>query len=94
MSGGYFNYFYMRLDEMAVRMEDPELEAMVADLAKVLHDLEWWKDDDISEEQYRKTVNAFKNKWLRGQPTKRLKQIIDKEMEAKKLELYQMIGIK
>ena len=42
---------------------------MINDLVKVLHDLEWWKSCDIDEDDYRKTLNEFKNKWLKNKET-------------------------
>lgn len=94
MSGGHFNYFYIKLEEMFGVMQDPELDELVEDLAVVFRDLEWWKSGDDSEEDYREAVSTFKNKWLRGHPTKRLKSTIDRVLEEKKQELYKMIGVK
>lgn len=67
MSGGSFNYFYSKmLDEVGESMHDAEMNAMINDLSKVLHDLEWWQSDDISENDYRKSVRKFKNKWFKN----------------------------
>ena len=66
MSGGSFNYMCYRVDdEYSGRMEDDELNALLKDFVEVLHDLEWWQSADIGEDTYRKTVTAFKNKWLK-----------------------------
>lgn len=95
MSGGSYNYIYGRIeDDLVGRMFDPELNAMMQDIAHLCYELEWWQSGDISEEQYRKTVDGFKKKWLRGEDCKRLKGIIDEELDKKKHELYKMIGIK
>lgn len=94
MSGGSLDYFYSRLNDMVGGMHDPELDELIKDLVEIFHDLEWWQSADISEEDYRETVDNFKNKWLRGQPTKRLKSTIDRVLEEKKQELYKMIGVK
>ena len=65
MSGGSFDYHCFTLEQYYVgKMQDIELNKMIKDLAKVLHDLEWWQSDDISEEEYRETVRKFKNKWF------------------------------
>ena len=67
MSGGSFNYMYNKFeDTYSGEMSDSELEELIHDLAKVLHDLEWWQSLDISESKYRETVKNFKEKWLRG----------------------------
>lgn len=67
MSGGSYDYIYSRLlDECSGQMFDPEMEEMLKDFAEVLHDLEWWRSYDISEEKYRDTVKKFKDKWFDG----------------------------
>ena len=38
---------------------------IVKDLAEVCHDLEWWQSCDIGEDDYRKTVEKFKEKWFK-----------------------------
>lgn len=65
-SGGSYDYLYQKIDIYAY---DDELTEMLEDLAKVLHDLEWWQSCDIDEEDYRKTLNEFKNKWLKNKET-------------------------
>lgn len=66
MSGGSYDYKSYVIEEYyAGRMFDLELNEMMGDLVKVLHDVEWWQSGDISEEDYRKTVTEFKKKWLR-----------------------------
>lgn len=65
MSGGSYNYMYNRVEETYCgAMFDPVLDGMMADLVGLLHDLEWWKSSDTSEDDYRKTVAAFKAKWM------------------------------
>lgn len=72
MSGGSFNYGYLTVDKLYTgKMCDEELNKMMKDLNNVLHDLEWWKSCDYSEEQYRETVDKFKNKWLKDDEHKR-----------------------
>ena len=47
MSGGSYNYMYCRVEEEYVdRMYDSQLNEMMKDLVKVLHDLEWWQSCD------------------------------------------------
>ena len=65
MSGGSHDYIYSKIEfELCDQMEDDELNELVADFAKVAHDLEWWKSGDIEEDDYRETVNNFKLKWF------------------------------
>ena len=64
MSGGSYNYEYSRVkDEYCERMFDDELNDMMEDLVKVLHDLEWWQSGDCGEDDYRESVKQFKDKW-------------------------------
>lgn len=67
MSGGSFDYlFYQVEDTYSGEMRDKEMNELIDDLIKVLHDLEWWQSSDISEEDYRETVTKFKTKWFSG----------------------------
>ena len=69
-SGGSYDYKYLTVDDYySGCMYDAELNEMINDLVKVLHDLEWWQSCDMSEEEYRTTVNEFKNKWLKNKET-------------------------
>lgn len=66
MSGGSYDYKYYIIDEYYTgRMFDLELDEMMKDLVKVLHDVEWWQSGDIDEKDYRKTVDKFKKKWFK-----------------------------
>lgn len=67
MSGGSFDYLYNRIEETyREEMHDAELNELLIDFCKVLHDLEWWQSYDYSEGQYRLSVERFKKKWLKG----------------------------
>ena len=79
MSGGHFDYLCFRIEETYVgQMEDYELNEMMKDLCKVLHDLEWWQSGDYGEESYRESVKKFKEKWLGKTEEERLAKAIDK----------------
>ena len=81
MSGGSFNYLYRTIEyEYVGRMQDIVLDEMMEDLVKVLHDLEWWQSADISEEDYRETVEEFKKKYFHNY-TETAKQIVTEEIE-------------
>ena len=92
MSGGSFDYEYSRIEDLYVgEMQDADLDEMMKDLCVVLHDLEWWQSLDTSEESYRKSAKAFKQKWLRGydwetdgridRAKRHIKDFIEKEFE-------------
>ena len=93
MSGGSYNYEYYRIEEEYVgSMFDAELDEMMKDLVEVLHDVEWWKSGDIGEDDYRKTVKAFKAKWFDSDRGERLKPIIERKINKVRKELMDMIG--
>ena len=92
MSGGSYNYLYSQVDEEYVgNMHDKELDDMMSDLVKLLHDLEWWQSDDYNEEQYREKVRQFKGKWFSADRNERLTKYIDEAMEKLAVELHEMI---
>lgn len=93
MSGGSYCYKYYEVEDYYVgAMYDEELNEMMKDLVKVLHDVEWWQSCDIGEDDYRKTVNAFKAKWFDSDRGERLKPIIDRKINKVRKELIDMIG--
>lgn len=86
MSGGSFNYGYTNIEEYFGRMEDAQLNEMIRDLQKVLHDVEWYVSSDICEGTYRETVKTFKKKWFK-QSDADIKAFIEEQFEQKKNEL-------
>lgn len=93
MSGGSYDYIYAQLREACSgAMYDAEMDDLIEDLCKVLHDLEWWQSGDTGEESYRKSLAEFKKKWFQGDRNKRLKDYIDKQVGKVKRSLYQLIG--
>ncbi len=92
MSGGSFDYEFCRIEELYVgAMQDADLDEMMKDLCKVLHDLEWWQSCDYDEKSYRESAKAFKQKWLRGydwqtddrinRAKRHIKESIERELE-------------
>jgi len=73
-------------------MYDEEMNDLIKDLCDVLHDLEWWRSCDCSEEHYRNTLAKFKAKWFRGDRQERLKGYIDEKIGFVRSELYSLIG--
>lgn len=87
MSGGSYSYIYRRVEEECVnRMFDSQLNEMMKDLVKVLHDLEWWQSSDTGEDTYRRAVTEFKKKWFKQTKIDVQKQI-ESEFERTKDEL-------
>ncbi len=70
MSGGYFDYFYLKLEDLAkdiapeVSLEEKELSDLLLDLSEVLYTLEWWKSGDTSYEDFQESWLKFKETWL------------------------------
>lgn len=93
MSGGSYDYMYCRIEDYYVgHMKDIELNDLMKDIVKLLHDLEWADSGDISDEGYFKTVTKFKNKWFKQSRKERLKTYIDEKINKTKNELYILIG--
>ena len=87
MSGGSYSYVYCRVENECVgRMFDRQLDEMMKDLVKVLHDLEWWQSSDTGEDTYRRAVTEFKKKWFKQRKIDVQKQI-ESEFERTKDEL-------
>lgn len=93
MSGGSHGYIFNRIeDELVGQMHDRELDDLMQDVANLAHDLEWYDSCDTSAEDYRKSVRAFKKKWLMGNREERLLEYIDSAVDRLRAELREMIG--
>lgn len=93
MSGGCYEYFYIKLQDFENEMQDREMDDLIVDLAEVFHDLEWWQSGDSSEEVYREQVKKFKDKWLHQSAESRIANYIDEELEETRKQLYNMLSI-
>ena len=65
MSGGSLNYFYSDVEDHIGDFDDPELDDLVRDLAKLFHDREWYLSSDTNEGAWRDARDAFKQKWFK-----------------------------
>lgn len=92
MSGGHFDYFYIKVEDMAGWETDPEIADLMSDLAKLLHDEEWWLSADYGREDWEKSLRWFKTKWFKQSRNERLKSYIDNRVAALRSELYALIG--
>ena len=99
MSGGRFNYQDSMLkteifgwsDKPTNVFEDREISALVFDVFDLIHDFDWYKSGDTSEEFWQKKKSIFKKKWF-GSRSARLKSIINESIEELRKELYDTIG--
>ena len=64
MSGGSLDYFFYKLEEHAKDLGDKELNELVADLATLFHDREWYLSGDTCEGNWNEARDAFKAKWF------------------------------
>lgn len=92
MSGGSMGYIYCTLQEYEGYLCDYEMDDLLKDFCKVLHDAEWMHSGDISEEKYQKTLNEFKSKWFSQTREERLKKYIDEAFKTEKEKCIKMIG--
>lgn len=64
MSGGSLDYFYVELHQHSRDFGDKELDELVADLADLFHDREWYLSGDTGEGSWKEARDAFKAKWF------------------------------
>ena len=92
MSGGSMNYVYNQIEyECVGQMGDRELDDLMKDIAKLVHDREWHLSGDTCEETYLKTVKEFKRKWFKSPRAKRLYGYIDDVFSKTRSECMAMI---
>lgn len=71
MSGGAFDYFYSRLNEVAEEIyqerteEEKTLARLLKDLSEVMYALEWWRSGDTDRNDFVKVWQDFKENWLK-----------------------------
>lgn len=106
MSGGRFNYNDSNLQyemfdcygepdhSLPNPYEDREVSELMYDLLNLTHDLDWYLSGDTGRETYLKAKRAFKKKWLKADPKRRVQETIDKVLADAKTELYETYGIK
>lgn len=94
MSGGSMDYLYCSMEECTQFIDDKEIRDLWIDLSGLMHDLEWYRDGDISREDYKNSVLGFKNKWfVNGDNTRaeRLRGYINDELDEFKEKLNNLI---
>lgn len=105
MSGGRFDYADSRAQSEIFGydsydngprnvFEDREVSELVWDMFELIHDFDWYKSGDTSEETYLKKKAAFKKKWLGTTRSARIRQTIDAAIEDTRRELYKTYGVK
>lgn len=92
MSGGCYNYFCWKMDELDGEFNDKELDDLWQDMKEIAKELEWWQSCDTAEKTYRSAVAKFKDKWFGQSREDRLKRYIDEKMAETRRQLLLMIG--
>lgn len=93
MSGGSMNYIYYQVEEQADYMGDRELIELVKDVAKLLHDREWYISGDYCEDTWIESARLFKEKWFKSSREERLKSMIEEIFAAARKESMDLIGV-
>lgn len=93
MSGGCYNYFCWKMDELDGEFKDKELDDLWQDMKKITKELEWWQSCDTEEKTYRRAVAKFKDKWFGQSREDRLKKYIDEKMAESRRQLLLMMGL-
>jgi hypothetical protein len=71
MSGGHFDYIYLKIEEIAKELNpktsesEIELGLLLSDLSKVLYELEMYKSGDNSLKEFEEEWEKFKEEWLK-----------------------------
>lgn len=95
MSGGAMNYAYTQIEyECVGQMGDHELDDLMADVAKLVHDREWNLSGDTCDETYAQSVREFKQKWFETPRKDRLRSYIVEICDKAFSECFAMIGEK
>lgn len=100
MSGGYFNYndsflkseIFQYNSECWNALEDMEISQLVWDVLDLIHEFDWYKSADTSEETYKEAVRNFKRKWFKSPRVDRLYGYIDDAFNKTRSDCMAMIG--
>jgi len=72
VSGGKLDYLYFKMEDAAGMIyqeyspEEEQLSFLLKDLAKVLHDYDWWQSGDVNKKEFLRSYREFKKTWLKG----------------------------
>ena len=73
-------------------LEDREISELAFDMFCLIHSFDLYKSGDTDEEQYRKDLEYFKQKWLKHTPLQRTKTEIEKSVSELREELLKQFG--
>lgn len=93
MSGGSMNYICYRIEEEADNLGDRELIELVKDVAKLMHDCEWYISGDYGKDTWEESARLFKQKWFGSSREERLKPMIEEIFANARKECMSLIGV-
>lgn len=62
-------------------LEDREISELAYDFLCLLNSFDCYKSGNTDEEQYRKDIEAFKNRWFKMTPKERLEKLVNLSIE-------------
>ena len=71
MSGGSFDYFYFKMEEVANQIfkdrtdNEKKLAELMKDLSVVMRAVEWYRSGDTGEKEFIEAWEVFERKWLK-----------------------------
>lgn len=93
MSDGIMDSVWSYIERASEQARDAEIKDLLKDLAKVLHNEEWYYND-CSKEKYLETLCQFKEKWFKDSRSERLREYVDDRLKYFREEMYTLIGIR
>ena len=95
MSGGYWDYADSQLKndifgwdgKRKDPFEDKEISDLIRDVFALMHDFDWYKSGDYSEDTYLEAKKAFKEKWLNISEEDRVQRTINEACTSLKKDL-------
>lgn len=109
MSGGYFNYEDRTLKNRIFgyacessrqaradnRLEDKVVSEIAYDIFNVLHAYDYYQEGDKTEEEYRKAVKKFKDKWFSKKfNEKYCRELVSEECEMLRKQLLSDLDVR
>lgn len=84
------NYVYY-VNEALTYVEDAEIQNLILDTAKLLHDLEWYTENVQDPDKGQELIMDFRKKWFKMSRTKRLQEYINSALDMVKDDFNQLL---
>ena len=84
------NYVYY-VNEALTYVEDAEIKDLILDIAKLLHDVEWYTENVQDPDKGQELIFKFRNKWFKQSRTKRLQEYINSALDMVKDDFNQLL---